>query len=83
MQLNFAQVEEQRLLAQLAHLFSWLQRMAHMHNYVCHLVKFVTLMFVAAQLLVKLETQSKETLTTEKQAVCAGRASAHQFAVLL
>jgi hypothetical protein len=65
-------VEEQRLLVQLVHLYSWLQRMDRTHNYVCHLAKFVMLMFVAAQLLVKLETQNKETLTTEKLDVSVG-----------
>jgi len=64
--------EERRSLVQLVHLYSWLQRMAHTHNYVCHQAKFVTSMFVAAQLLVKLETQSKEILTTEKLDVSAG-----------
>jgi hypothetical protein len=63
--------------------FSSLRKMDHTHNFVCHLAKFVTLMFVAAQRSELSETQNNQTLTMEKLVVCAGKAVAQPFVVLL
>ncbi len=55
---------------------------AHTHNFVCLLVKFVTLMFVAVQPLVKLVTQNNQILTTEKLVASVGLEFVQLFVVL-
>jgi uncharacterized membrane protein len=83
MQSKLAQVAAPVLLVLQELQFSSLQKMVHTHNSVCHLAKSVTSMFVAAQRSELSETQNNQISTTVKLDVCAGKAVAQPFVVLL
>jgi hypothetical protein len=83
MQSKLAQVAALALLVLQELAYSSLLKMVHMHNFVCHLAKSVTSMFVAAQRSELSVTQNNQTLTTVKLDVCAGKAVAQPFVVLL